>query len=199
MHVQKKQVWQCCPLILKMLPAMLDSIALTRGTWAPYLEQVCGLEGLTLQNHLCQTPGNFLLLQTDLLSQIKQASVDIPRPHGITLVPKEGLLWQEDKIFVPNSLFILNIFHDHPLACHFGSQKTLDLVQHTFWWPDLGKNCKEYVNSCVWGLLKPLPVLDRLWKMISLDFIVKIPPSEGCTAIFVVDDRLSKMAIFFCL
>lgn len=47
-----------------------------------------------------------------------------------------------------------------------------------------------------WGLLEPLPVTEKLWSMISMDFIVKLPPSEGFTTIFMIVDHLSKMAHF---
>ena len=43
------------------------------------------------------------------------------------------------------------------------------------------------------GLLKPLPAPDRRWKDISIDFVVDLPISKGCTNIMVVVDRLSKM------
>lgn len=132
--------------------------------------------------------GNLLLLQTDLLSQIKQASTNIRMlhsPSGMTLTPRDGLLWRENKIFVPESaqVGVLSVLHDHPLAGHFGIHKTLELVGHTFWWLDLEVFCKKYVNSssvCIqnktarsraWGLLKPLPVPDRPWRMISMDFL----------------------------
>ena len=42
------------------------------------------------------------------------------------------------------------------------------------------------------GLLKPLPVPERRWQHISVDFVVNLPESEGCTNIIVVVDRLSK-------
>lgn len=143
--------------------------------------------------------GNFLLLQMDLLSQIKQALAGISCPPGIILVSKEGLLWREDQIFVPENVqvTVLKLLHDHPLADHLGIYKTLDLVRRTFWWPDLKEFCTKYVNSCAvctwsktarsraWGLLKPLPVPDRPCKIISMDFIVELPSFEGCTAIFV--------------
>uniref|UniRef100_A0A8C5QVR1 Uncharacterized protein n=1 Tax=Leptobrachium leishanense TaxID=445787 RepID=A0A8C5QVR1_9ANUR len=46
------------------------------------------------------------------------------------------------------------------------------------------------------GLLQPLPVPDRPWKDLTVDFIVDLPPSQGCTTIMVVVDRLTKMAHF---
>jgi transposase InsO family protein len=51
------------------------------------------------------------------------------------------------------------------------------------------KTSRETYN----GLLKPLPVPDRRWKDISVDFVVDLPASKGCTNIMVVVDRLSKM------
>ena len=154
--------------------------------------------------------GNFLLLQDDLLSRIKQASAGISFPPDINLQPKDGLLWHENRIFVPEDLrvSVLSLCHDHELAGHFGVQKTSELLQRTFWWPQLVKDCRSYVESCTtcirnkgsrsraWGLLRPLPVPERPWRMISMDFIVELPPSEGFTTIFVTVDRLSKMAHF---
>lgn len=41
-----------------------------------------------------------------------------------------------------------------------------------------------------------LSVPDRPWRVISMNFIVELPPSDGCTDIFVVVDHLSKMTYF---
>lgn len=142
--------------------------------------------------------GNFLL--RDLMAQIKQASEGSSPPSGITLQAKDGL---EDL-----QISILGLCHDHMLARHFGISKTSELLQWTFWWPRREKDHKRHVESCTtcirnknsksraWGLLKPLPVPNRPWRMISIDFIVELPPSEGYNTIFVVVDRLSKMAHF---
>jgi len=40
--------------------------------------------------------------------------------------------------------------------------------------------------------LKPLPILDRIWSEISIDFITGLPESKGCKNMIVITDRLSK-------
>ena len=46
------------------------------------------------------------------------------------------------------------------------------------------------------GLLEPLPVADRPWESISMDFITSLPKSNGFGTIMVVVDRFSKYATF---
>ena len=63
---------------------------------------------------------------------------------------------------------------------------------------------KDYVQSCMtcaWSkaphhhpyrLLKQLPIPEKPWNSISMDFIEQLPSSSGFTAILVVVDQLSK-------
>ncbi|GKD58972.1 reverse transcriptase [Tanacetum coccineum] len=44
------------------------------------------------------------------------------------------------------------------------------------------------------GYLQPLPILDKIWSSISMDFIKGLPSSQGKTIVMVVVDRLSKHA-----
>jgi hypothetical protein len=47
------------------------------------------------------------------------------------------------------------------------------------------------------GLLQPLKVLEWKWEEIGLDFIVRLPRTQkGCDSIWVIVDRLTKVAHF---
>ena len=49
------------------------------------------------------------------------------------------------------------------------------------------------------GLLQPLPVPQRPWSHISLDFVTGLPPSKGNTTVLTVVDRFTKMVHFILL
>jgi len=47
-----------------------------------------------------------------------------------------------------------------------------------------------------YGSLKQLPISERPWNSISMDFIEKLPSSSGFDTILVIVDWLTKQAIF---
>lgn len=122
-----------------------------------------------------------------------------------------GLLFKKDLLYVPTEalrLLVLKHHHDSLTSGHFGILKTTDLVTRRYWWPGLRKMIRTYVNSCdicqraktsrhkPYGLLKPLPIPERPWSSISLDFITDLPVSNGYDCILVIVDRLTKMSHF---
>jgi hypothetical protein len=66
----------------------------------------------------------------------------------------------------------------------------------------------EYIRSCLecqkdkvtrhkpYGLLSPLELLYALWTSIAMDFTTDLPLSEDCDQLWVIVDRLTKMAHF---
>jgi hypothetical protein len=124
-------------------------------------------------------------------------------------VVREGLLYYRDKIYVPESedlrIQILRQHHDNPSAGHPGRAKTFELLSRSYYWKGMNTDVRRYVKNCRMcgrtkprhdrhqGLLQPLPIPDRPWRDISVDFITHLPLSNGFDAILVVVDRLTKM------
>lgn len=134
----------------------------------------------------------------------------MPNPQGIPLTLRGGLVYKDHQIYVPEMLRkeILLARHASPVAGHNGVAKTFDLIQREFWWPSLRKDVLAVVSQCdvcqrtkvprhlPHGYLQPLPTPNRPWSSLSMDFIVKLPVSQGFDSILVVVDRLTKMAHF---
>jgi len=56
--------------------------------------------------------------------------------------------------------------------------------------------CSKPQRHRPYGLLKQLLIPERPWNSISMNFIKKLPDSNGYTAILVIVDRMSKQGIF---
>lgn len=122
--------------------------------------------------------------------------------RGALYVPKDESIRQE----------LLRIHHDDPLAGHFGSRRTAELLRRKFAWPGIDEDVKDYVSTCAvcqgnttrrhkpYGQLTSLPVPTKPWQEISMDFITDLPKSRwrGGTydSILVVCDRLTKLVLY---
>jgi len=120
---------------------------------------------------------------------------------------EDEVLWNKGRLWVPNSVdlrkMILQEEHDSKVAGHMGQKKTIELVQRTFFWHQMDHWIEDYVRSCPdcqknkaaghahYGLLPPLELAYRPWDEISMDFIVDLPVSNGCSSIWVVVDRFT--------
>ena len=154
-------------------------------------------------------------LHSDILSALPDDPLFIAHqtePQTRWSVTPDGFFWHDNLIYVPEAnnlrLRVLRNKHDHILSGHPGQNKTVDLIRRDYTWPGLREFVKKYVKSCTtcmrakpqrhkpYGLLKQLPIPERPWNSISMDFIETLPTSSGCDAILVVVDRLTKQGIF---
>ncbi|SPC61518.1 uncharacterized protein UHOD_11135 [Ustilago sp. UG-2017b] len=160
-------------------------------------------------------PARPIIVETDasdfavaaVLSQIHLGS----SPTGFA-INSMNLLTYQDLVVVPDvddlRLLIVQDHHDSPSAGHPGRRKTLSLVRRSFFWLGMSKFVHTFVDSCEtcqrikavrhkpYGHLKSLPVPPHPWSSVSMDLIEQLPPLSDFTAILVVVDRLTKMAIF---
>ena len=128
----------------------------------------------------------------------------------------DGKLYIRNRRYVPDDRQlksrILHLLHTAPTAGHPGKNKLYALVANEYFWNGMSRDIDTFIKNChciankadrqkKQGLLKPLPIPQRLWGDLSLDFVTGLPPSRDladrvCTNILVVVDRLSKGAIF---
>lgn len=84
----------------------------------------------------------------------------------------------------------------------------LDMLTRTFGWPNICADILAFIKTCSscqdvrvdhrppQGFLKPLPVPDRPWSHIGVDFIVKLPISSSFDSVMVAVDHFSKASHF---
>lgn len=103
---------------------------------------------------------------------------------------------------------VMSIYHDSILGGHLGIRKTLEIIRRRYWWKGMKRDISAYIASCdicqknkkihqlPLGKLMPLPIPDKNWQHVSMDFIVKLPKSSTFDSILVVVDRRSKQSHF---
>jgi hypothetical protein len=106
---------------------------------------------------------------------------------------------------------IIQSHHDSPVHGHPGISKTVQLTERLYWWPKMRQDIMEYVKGCAEcqrhkvnnrptkAPLQPIyPKLEAMpFETIALDFIVKLPISQGFDLILTVTDQgCTKAAIF---
>ena len=208
----KKAVQGESPLVNETAPGLLDQILQSQGT-----DPLCikiKKEISTKISTKSQEGTSTKPSQSGHLSQEGHVNQGTSR-EGYTL-SEQGLLCHKGRAVVPAQKALIQellyLYHDDQFAGHWGIDKTKELLERKFYWPGMGTDIKEYVTTCSvcqniaisrhkpYGKLEPLPVPERPWQEVSLDFITQLPRSYIGTAeydaILVVVDRYTKMAKF---
>ena len=121
--------------------------------------------------------------------------------HGSLLW--RGVLWVPS--FEPLTTTIIQRAHESALAGHPGKNETFRMIRRDYHWDGMSEDVRRYVRNCHCygahisrkkrqGLLQPLPVADRFWSQISMDFMTDLPQEtpESPRYLLVITDRLSK-------
>ncbi len=133
-------------------------------------------------------------IQWDIITEIEQANSELEIPPECP----------QDKLFVPETLRERTITQVHTSLSsgHPCVNATIQLLQNRFWWSSLRKDTVNLIHQCQVcntqkpsrqlpaGLLQPLPIPQRPWSHIAIDFL---PNSNGHTTILTVIDRFSKI------
>jgi len=106
---------------------------------------------------------------------------------------------------------VIHLIHDANTAGHPGIAKTLVLLNRNYWWPNMKNFATEYMRGCALCqsrkniTTRPKPPQFPIstdpeaqpFECIALDFITKLPPSEGYDSILTITDHdCSKGSIF---
>ena len=106
---------------------------------------------------------------------------------------------------------IINAHHDSQVYGHPGIARTIQLVKRANWWPGLQREVTDYVKGCAecqrhkvntcptHAPLQPIFVkLEAMpFETVVIDFITKLPVSQGYDSILTITDHDCSKAIIF--
>jgi transposase InsO family protein len=156
--------------------------------------------------------------QLDLIDEILQANrtaTDLRRARklgqnsqgGYSL--EDGLLKKQGRLVVAESARtpLITASHCSLATAHPGKSKTKKLIKERYYWLGMDKDIEQFVSNChacrrskvprdkAPGLLHPLPIPDRPWQHISVDFKEMPSDQHGMNMVCVFVDRLGKRPI----
>jgi hypothetical protein len=106
---------------------------------------------------------------------------------------------------------IAEAHYDPPVYGHLGINKTVKLVEQNYWWPTLRQDITAYIQGCadcqqhkvnncpIKVALQPIFLKPEAmpFETIALDFISKLPRSQGYNSILnITDHNCTKASIF---
>jgi transposase InsO family protein len=121
---------------------------------------------------------------------------------------KDGLLYFYGRLVLPDEdnlrTHVIREAHAQISTAHPGQKKTRKLLSTRYYWRGLASDVDRYIRNCAAcrrataprdkppGLLRPLPIPERPWQHIAMDFKSFPKDKHGNDMIYVVIDRLSK-------
>jgi hypothetical protein len=114
------------------------------------------------------------------------------RSQWIEYMIQEGLLFRGNQLCIPKCSMRENLLkekHSGGLAGHFGHDKTFAKLNESYFWPGMRSEVKRFVDRCRIcqhskgrkqnaGFYQPLPIPERPWDEISMDFVLGLPRTQ---------------------
>lgn len=130
-----------------------------------------------------------------------------------TVAADNVLRGRENRIWIPNyeplRTAIMQNTHDSHIGGHPGKDTMIGILLRRVFWPKMREEVRRFIRNCdvcgrttIWreakaGFLRPLPIPERIGCELTIDFVTDLPPSQECTNIMVITDRLSKDVFMF--
>jgi hypothetical protein len=117
---------------------------------------------------------------------------------------QDGLLFRGNQLCIQKCSMRENLLkekHSGGLARHLSHDKTFSKLNGSYFWPGMRIDVKKFLDRCNIcqhtkgkrqniGLYQPLPIPERSWDAVSMDFILELPRTQrGYDSIFVVVER----------
>jgi hypothetical protein len=134
-------------------------------------------------------------------------------PHQLKCL--DSVWYKEGQVVVTKDLqgkcTLIKEHHDPPVHGHPGISKTIQIIECSYWWPQMCNDITDYVQGCAncqchkvnnrptKAPLRPIyPRPEAMpFETITLNFITKLPESQGYDSILTVTDHdCTKAAIF---
>jgi transposase InsO family protein len=210
---------QLDPRILEELEQSTDLCDIEAPIPGPILDPAEGLQTLTDPSGDLQTesgPQEALdlideLLQANRTTDSLRAWREKASSPGNDWVLEKGLLKYQSRLVVPEEqelcTRIIAEAYNQVSTAYPGKNKTCQLIGTRYYWPGLVSDVDRFVRNCdtcrrsavprdkTPGLLQPLPIPERPWLHISMDFHELPPDKSGYNMVFVVVDRFGKRTI----
>jgi transposase InsO family protein len=120
------------------------------------------------------------------------------------------------KLFVPEALRseLMDRVHGAPTSGHQGVAKTYHRLRRNYDWPGARRDVQNHVSNCItcakskssrhkpYGTIRQPAIPEGPWQSVTMDFIVKLPPSKDPVtgveydSILNINDRFTKGAEF---
>ncbi|XP_076940379.1 uncharacterized protein LOC143609533 [Bidens hawaiensis] len=164
-----------------------DKISHKHGRWLAFLEKFtfvvkhktgvsnCVADALSMRGNL------LVALTTDPYFSVVLQDVQASQKSDFLL--HDGFLFKGNQLCIRDSSLRLKIIQELHGEGHVGRDRTLHLVQSSYFWPTMRKEVDRYVKRCRIcqvskgtatnaGLYMPIPVPSKPWTDISMDFVL---------------------------